>query len=113
VYGIRIESTRNSAVPVSVTLQLLMPGAFATPSALQLITDPEFGANAPSAVPDTCRSPAHVALNEPRAEVDVCCKAFHLKLLQDAGDGMMLADDQLPDSALAPVADGPDSLLRS
>jgi hypothetical protein len=109
-YGIRIESTPSSAVPVSEIVQLVIPGAVALPLALQLITAVEFVANEPCAVPDTCRSPAHVALKDPAAEVAVSCDAFHLKLVQDAGEGMMVDDDQLPDRAPMPVAEGPVSL---
>jgi hypothetical protein len=77
------------------------------------MTDVVFGANAPSAVPDTCRSPAQVALNDPFADVPVCSVAFHLKFVQALAAGMMLADDQLPSSAFTPVAEGPVELFRS
>jgi hypothetical protein len=65
-------------------------------------------------VPETWRSPAHVALNDPLADVPVVSVAFHWKFVQELGEGMTLPDVQLPSSALMPDPDGPvTSLLRS
>ena len=46
----------------------------------------------PWAVPLTFRSPAHVALKLPFALVPVWSVAFHLKFVQEDGDGMILVD---------------------
>jgi hypothetical protein len=55
----------------------------------------------PCAVPETFKSPAQVALNEPFALVAVCSVAFHLKSEQVDGEGITLdADAQLPINAL-------------
>jgi hypothetical protein len=92
---------------------LVIPGAVAFAVAFQLITDVVPGAKAPSAAPETCRSPAHEALNDPFADVVVVSVALHLKFEQVLGEGMMFADDQWPDRALTPVAEGPVELFRS
>lgn len=84
------------------------PGADALPFAFHAIVDPLI---VPSAVPATLSSPAHVALNDPFALVVVCSVTFHLKSVHVLGDGMMLAEDQLPISAPTPTADGPVMLL--
>lgn len=78
----------------------------ALPFAAQLITDPLI---VPVAVPDTFRSPAHDALNEPFAEFEVCSVGFHLKSVHVDGDGMTLApvDTQVPINAATPPAVGP------
>jgi hypothetical protein len=59
-------------------------------------------------VPDTFRSPAHDALNEPFAELEVCSVGLHLKSVHVAGDGMTLApaEAQLPIKAATPAAVG-------
>ena len=112
-YGIRIESTPSSAVPLNAISQPVSPGADAVPVACQLIVLAEVF-SVPCAVPETWRSPAQVALNEPRAAVAVCSVAFHLKFVHELGDGMMFAEDQLPSMAFTPVAEGPTSpLFRS
>ena len=67
--------------------------------ALHVIVDP---LSVPCAVPDTFRLFAHVALNDPFALVDVCSVTFHLKSVQLDGDGMIVADVQLPIRALTP-----------
>ena len=82
-----------SAVPFKVMLQLLIPGAFATPVALQSMVEP---LSVPCAVPVSFRSLAQVALNEPRAEVAVCSLTFHLKSVQVLGVGIRLDEVQLP-----------------
>ena len=61
----------------------------------------------PCAVPDNFKSPVHDALKDPLAVVAVCSVTFHLKSAHAFGDGMRFDDDQLPSSALMPVADGP------
>jgi hypothetical protein len=93
-------------VPLSAIAHELTAGELAFALAAQLITDP---LNVPVAVPDTFKSPAHDALNEPFAEFDVCSVGFHLKSLQAAGAGitLALADAQLPISAATPVELGP------
>ena len=85
--------------------QDVMPGADALAFAAQLTTDPF---SVPVAVPATFRSPAHDALNEPFAEVEVCSVAFHLKSVHEAVAGITLADAdvQLPISALTPAVVG-------
>src|SRR5688572_25018679 len=109
----RIESTPSSAVPDSEIAHDVSPGADAVPFAFQFAVAAEVF-SVPSAVPWTFRSPPHSALNDPFADVAVCSVAFHLKFVQALGDGMMLVDDQLPNSAPLPVAVGPDrSLFRS
>jgi hypothetical protein len=85
--------------------QAVSPGAVALPCALQLIV-PDV-VSAPSAVPVSFRSPAHVALNAPLAVVLVCSEGDHLKSVQVVGDGMMLLYDQLPIRAPMPAAEGP------
>ena len=67
--------------------------------------------NVPCAVPDSFKSPVHDALKDPLAVVAVCSVTFHLKSVHAFGDGMRFEDDQLPSSALIPVADGPVTLL--
>ena len=104
----RIESTPSSAVPLSVIAHAVRPGAVAFPCALHEMPVP---LSVPCAVPVSFRSPAHVALNDPRALVDDCSLAFHLKSLHALGEGMMFDEDQLPDSAPMPLADGPVSVL--
>jgi hypothetical protein len=61
------------------------------------------------AVPDTFKSPAHVALKDPLAELEVCSVGFHLKSVHVEGDGMTLAplDAQFPISASTAVELGP------
>jgi hypothetical protein len=86
------------------------PGAVAFPCAFQVIVDP---LKAPLAVPATFSSFAHVAEKFPLAVVLVCCVTFHWKSLHELGDGTTPDDDQLPNRALMPVADGPSVLLRS
>ena len=62
----------------------------------------------PCAVPDTFRSPAHVALNDPLALVAVSSVGFHLKSEQVEAEGITLdADAQVPINALTPAALGP------
>src|SRR4029450_6682914 len=99
-YGTRPESIPISAVPVSETAHAGSPGALAVPCAFQLITEP---LSVPCAVPESFRSLAHVALNEPRALLPVCSVTFHLKSVQVLGDGTTLAEVQLPSSAATPV----------
>jgi hypothetical protein len=55
----------------------------------------------PDAVPATFRLPAQVALNDPMADVGVCCVGVHLKSVQLDGDGTTLLDTdcQVPRSA--------------
>jgi hypothetical protein len=83
-----------------------MPGAVAFAVADQLTTLP---LNVPVAVPATFRSPAHDALNEPVADVAVCCVGFHLKSVQVDGEGMTLelTEAHVPIKAATPVAEGP------
>src|SRR4029450_4212217 len=102
-YGTRIEVAPISAVPFKVMLQPEMPGALATPWAFQSIVEP---VRLPWAVPVSFRSFAHVALNEPRADVAVCSVTFHLKSAQVLGVGIRLDDVQLPISDRLPAADG-------
>ena len=82
-----------------------MTGELAFPDALQVIVEP---LRVPCAVPETFKSPAHVALNDPFAEFDVCSVAFHLKSTQVEGAGTMLpdAEAQVPISAATLVALG-------
>ena len=89
-------------------LQPVSPGAVPTPVALQLIVEP---LRVPSAFPVSLRTPAHVALNAPLTLVAVCSDTFHLKSVQELGDGMRLLEDQLPISAPIPGALGPVTVL--
>jgi hypothetical protein len=61
----------------------------------------------PDAVPETFRSPAQVALNEPFAVVAVCSVAFHLKSTHVDMVGIPLAaaeaDAHVPIRAATPV----------
>lgn len=68
-YGTTIESVPSVAVPVKLIAQEVRPGAVAFPSALHLMVPEEV--KAPCAVPVSFNSFAHVALNEPLAEVAV------------------------------------------
>jgi hypothetical protein len=109
-YGTRTEFVVSSAVPDKVIGQEVSPGAEAFPCAVQVIVDP---LNTPRAVPLSLRSPAHVALNDPPADVDVWSVTSHLKSVQLLAEGIRFDDDQLPARALTPVADGPRLLLCS
>src|SRR5689334_18273032 len=88
--------------------QLGIVGVVAVPAALQVTVVP---VSEPIAEPDTFKSPAQVALNEPFALVAVCSVGVHLKSVQLDGDGMMPApavDCQLPIiDATVLAADGP------
>lgn len=99
-----IESTPRVAVPVSLSVQDVKPGAAAFASALQLMTVGEI--NSPFAVPVNFRSFGQVALNEPRADVAVCSLTVHLKSVHVLGVGMSCDDVQLPRSELLPAAEG-------
>jgi hypothetical protein len=74
------------------------------PEAFHAIVDP---LSVPSAVPVTFRLFAHVALNDPFADVDVCSVTDHLKSAHEEGDGAALADVHDPSSALTPADEGP------
>jgi hypothetical protein len=100
-----MELVVSSAVPVNEMPQEVRPGAVALPCALQLIA-PEV-VNAPSAVPVTFSSPAHVALNAPFAETAVCSDTFQTKSVHVLGEGIRFAALQLPIKALALMAEGP------
>ena len=99
-----MESVPSSAVPVSVIAHDGTPGPVAFPDALHAIVDP---LSDPSAVPVTSRLPAHVALNNPFAVVEVCSVTDHLKSVHEDGDGATLADAHDPISALTPGDEGP------
>jgi len=88
-YGTRIEFTPSSAVPVSDTLHDGISGVLASPFADHATPPPDTVA---LAVPDTFRPPAHVALNDPIADVGDCCVGVQLKPVQLDGDGSALAD---------------------
>ncbi len=91
-------------MPVRLTVQDVSPGAVAFPLALHAIAAADV--NAPWAVPVSLRSPAHVAVNEPRADAPVCSVTFHLKSVQVLGVGISEDDVQLPSNELLPPADG-------
>src|SRR4029450_6622004 len=99
-----IESTPSVAVPVSLRVHEVSPGAVAFASALQLMSVGDI--RAPSAVPVNFRSPGHVALKAPFADVAVCSLTVHLKSVQVLGVGISCDDVQLPRSALLPAAVG-------
>jgi hypothetical protein len=63
----------------------------------------------PAAVPATLRPPGQFALNDPVAEVAVCCVGVQLKLVQLVGDGrtFAVADCHVPISAAMEDALGP------
>jgi len=103
-YGILIDSVPSVAVPVSEIAHDVRPGAVAFPVADQAIV--AGSVNAPSAVPVSLSSPAHVALKEPLAVVAVCSETFHTKSVQVLGEGMRLDDVQVPSSELLPAAVG-------
>ncbi len=103
-YGTTIESVPSEAVPFSLIGQVVSPGAAAFPSAVQAMAAAEV--KAPCAVPVNFRSPAHVALKEPLAEVPLCSLTFHLKSTHVLGLGMSVDEVQLPSSELFPPADG-------
>src|SRR5688500_7083767 len=104
LYGTMMESVPIVAVPVSLMAQDVSPGAVALPSALQAIAAADV--NAPSAVPVNFRSPAHVAVNAPFADVPVCSLTFHLKSVQVLGVGIKVDEVQFPIRALFPAAVG-------
>jgi hypothetical protein len=89
------------------------PAVTALAFADQLIAVP---VSVPVAVPETFKSPAQDALNDPLADEGVCCVGFHLKSVHVEGDGITLAlvEAQLPISAATPVEEGPvtDDLLE-
>lgn len=74
------------------------------PAALQLIEVGDI--IIPCAVPVSLRSPAHVALNEPFADVAVCSLTFQTKSVHVLGVGMSEDDVQLPSSELLPAIVG-------
>jgi hypothetical protein len=84
----RIESTPSSAVPASRIWHDDSSAVVALAFAAHEITVP---LNVPVAVPDTFRPPAHVALNDPFADVAVCSDGVHLKSVHEDGAGMTLA----------------------
>ena len=103
-YGMLMDSVPTVALPPIAIEQDVRPGAVALPDAVHvmvvgLVKDP-------CAVPVSLRSPAHVALNEPRADVGVCSATVHTKLVQVLGDGMMEDEVQDPSSELLPAAVG-------
>lgn len=104
-YGMRIESTSSSAVPLSDTAHEVRPGAVAFAWPLHSILPAVV--NAPWAVPVTFRSLAQLALKNPRALVAVCSVTFHLKSVHELGAGIRFEEDQLPSSELLPAAVGP------
>src|SRR5690349_1383329 len=65
------------------------PAGVAVPLACQVIVVP---LSVPLAVPATFRPPAHVAVNEPDADVGDCCVGDHTKFVQLDGDGTGLVD---------------------
>lgn len=65
----------------------------------------------PSAMPESFRLPAQVALKDPLAVVAVCSLTDHLKSPQALGDGMMFPEVHTPTNAVVPVAAGPVMLL--
>ncbi len=99
-----IDSVPTVALPLSAIAQDVSPGPVALPDAFHAMVVGLL--KAPSAVPVSLRSPAHVALNEPRADVGVCSDTVHTKLLQVLGDGMIEDEVQEPSSELLPAAVG-------
>src|SRR6476646_6908922 len=101
-----MEFTPSSAVPFKVIAQLGSDGAVAFPAALHVMVEP---LSVPSAVPASFKSPAHVALNEPFADVGVSSVAFHLKSAHDEADGITpaVADAHVPMRAATVVPLGP------
>lgn len=89
------------AVPVSVMVQEVSPGAVALPWALHAIAVGVV--NEPCAVPVSLRSPAHVALKVPFAAVAVCSETVQLKSVHVLGVGISDPDVQLPISELLPA----------
>jgi len=81
--------TPSSAVPVSEIAHDGSDTVVAVPFAVHVTVVP---VSVPAAVPDTLRSPAQVALNDPIADVGVCCVGVHLKSVQLDGEGMTLAE---------------------
>jgi hypothetical protein len=82
----------------------------AVPCADHDTVDPD---SVPLAEPDTLRSPLHVALKVPLAELPDCCVTFHLKSVQASATDVRLAELQVPRRAAAPVAEGESVLCRS
>ena len=76
-----IESVPRLAVPVSEMAQDVSPGAVAFPVAVQAIAAALV--KAPCAVPVSFRSPAHVAVNEPFAELPVCSLTFGVAICHE------------------------------
>ena len=99
-----------SAVPFSEIAQELSPGSAALPSADHSIPEP---LRAPDAVPESFKTLAHVALNEPLAVVSVWLVTFQTKSVQALGEGMSDEEVQSPASALSPVEEGARLLLCS
>ncbi len=92
-----MESAPSSAVPVRAIAQDGLFCAVEVPVACQVIAVPLI---VPLAVPATFNPPAQVALNEPDAEVGVCCVGVHTKLVQVDGEGtgLKVADCHFPTS---------------
>ena len=59
--------------------------------------------SAPDAVPCSFKSPGHVALNDPVADVPVCSVALHLKSVHVVAVGIAAADVQVPIKEASPV----------
>ena len=72
----------------------------ADPLALHVTTVP---VSLPDAVPCSFRSPAHVALNDPLADVPVCSVALHLKSVHVVAVGIAVVDVQVPINDASPV----------
>ena len=99
-----IDSVPTVAFPLSAIKQDVRPGAVALPEAVHAMV---VGlVKAPFAVPVSLRSPAHVALKDPLADVAVCSATVHTKLVQVLGDGMIEDEVQDPSSELFPAAVG-------
>src|SRR6266542_2643162 len=99
-----IESVPIVAVPVNFSAHEVSPGPVAFASALQLMLVGDI--RTPCAVPVYFRSPGHVALNDPFADVAVCSVTVHLKSVQVLGVGISCDEVQLPRSELLPATLG-------
>lgn len=85
-------------------------GTDAVACAFHVTTLPD---SVPFAVPDTRRSPAHVALNVPLAVFPVCCVTFQRKSVHVLAVAASVDEVQFPSSAATPVAVGLNVLFRS
>src|SRR6188768_4312969 len=98
VYGTRIWSPSNVAVPVRETAHSVNPPPLASAVAVQLIVEPLI---VPRADPATCSTPKHVAEKLPATTVADCSVAVHRKFAHELTSDVPVGvtDCQVPPSS--------------